>query len=150
MFIGTRAGMVSATMRPPRSCAAVDAESCLVTFSGDRASTVSTFQLSGRRAAMDMSLRRVTSSSLKPSRHPETIASSVVPACCPVAVHSAISSSRVAHRDATGRPSPSECVVDWLVEKPSPPAARLSWSTRTMASTCAGVASLPTASAPIT
>ena len=51
MFIGTCTGMVSATSRPPSSAARSPAESWRGTRSGSRASTVSTFQLSGRLAA---------------------------------------------------------------------------------------------------
>ena len=59
MFMGTSTGMVSATMRPPASAARLEADSWRGTRSGTRASTVSTFQLSGRWAAMDMSDQQV-------------------------------------------------------------------------------------------
>ena len=49
--------------------------------------------------------------------------SSVVPSCSLTARHSASTSSFDAQRDATGWPSPSECVNESVVEKPSPPAS---------------------------
>ena len=65
--------------------------------------------------------------------------------------HSASSSSRSAQREATGWPSPSEWVRDSVVEKPEAAGLdRLVQQLGTIASSCSGVASLPTASAPIT
>ena len=101
----------------------LDASSWRVTRSGTRESTVSTFQLSGRCPATDISVNRSISSSLNWSRQPSTIASSVVPSCSLTAPQSASTSSWLAHRDATGFPSPSECVYESVVEKPSPPAS---------------------------
>ena len=48
MFIGTSVGMVSATIRPPASAARGEAASWCPIASAERASTVRTFQLSGR------------------------------------------------------------------------------------------------------
>ena len=81
---------------------------------------------------------------------PSVTYSSVVPSCSRTAPHSASTSSFDAHRDATGWPSPSEWVNASVVEKPMPPASIDSCSSRTIWSTCSGVASLPTASGPIT
>ena len=76
--------------------------------------------------------------------------SSVVPSCAPVSSLSARSSSGVAQRLATGWPSPSLCDVDCVNEKPSAPASSARPSSARIAAICSGVASLPTASAPIT
>jgi hypothetical protein len=90
------------------------------------------------------------SSSLNWSRQPSTTPSRVVPSWRPTSAHSVSSSSRDAQREATGCPSPSEWVRDSVVDNPSPPASIDVRSRATMASTCSGVASLPTASGPIT
>ena len=82
------------------------------TRSGSFESIVSTFQFSGRRAASVISAMSSTSSGRKPRRQPSVTYSSVVPSCSRTAAHSASTSSRDAHRDATGSPSPSECVND--------------------------------------
>ena len=76
--------------------------------------------------------------------------SSVVPGWSRHTPASATISSRLAARDGTGLPSPSLCVIEVLDEKPRPPAASDSPSTRRIVSTWAGVASLPTASSCIT
>jgi hypothetical protein len=150
MFMGTSTGMVRATMRPPAAAAFEPASSWWATWSGRLESTVSTFQLMGRLAAALMAVSSSTSSSLKYSRQPSTMPSRVVPSCSPTAAHSAMSSSFVAQRDATGWPSPSEWVLESVVENPSPPASMAPCSTWTMASICSGVASLPMASVPMT
>ena len=77
--------------------------------------------------------------------------SSVVPSWSRTAAHSASTSSSVAQRDGTGWPSPSECVNDERgreAEAAGLDATRA--AARSSASSCSGVASLPTASAPIT
>jgi hypothetical protein len=150
MFISTRIGIVRAMALPPRRAAFSHAASCDRYRSGSLASTVSTFQLRGRRAASVMSAMSSTSSSRKPRMHPSVTYSSVVPSWSRTAPQSATTSSFDAQRDATGLPSPSEWVNASVVEKPVPPASIDSCSSRTIASTCPGVASLPTASGPIT
>ena len=150
MFMGTSTGMVRATMRAPAARARVEASSCRVTRSGARLSTVRTFQFRGRRAAADMATSRSISSSLKVFRQPSTMPSSVVPSCSPTAAHRASSSSFPAQRDATGWPSPSEWEEDMVVDRPRPPLAMLSCSTRTMAASCSSVGFSPTASGPMT
>ena len=67
---------MSATTRPPRSAATSPAASCFSCPSGFAAETPSTFQLSGRSAASDMSVIRSMSSSVKPVRQPGMISSS--------------------------------------------------------------------------
>ena len=79
MFIGTSVGMVRATILPPAAAAATEASSWRAVFSGVRESTVSRFQLSGRRAVVVMATIRSISSSLKESRQPLVMYSSVVP-----------------------------------------------------------------------
>ena len=79
MFIGTRVGMVSATMRPPASAARAEASSCREVLSGVRESMVSRFQLSGRCAVVVMATIRSISSSVKVSRQPLVMYSRVVP-----------------------------------------------------------------------
>ena len=150
MFISTRIGIVSAIAFPPRAAAFSHAASCARYRSGSLASTVSTFQLRGRRAASVISAICSTSSSRKPRMQPSVTYSSVVPSCSRIAPHSARTSSFDAHRDATGCPSPSECVNASVVEKPIPPASTDSCSSRTIWSIWSSVASLPTASGPIT
>ncbi len=150
MFIGVRIGMVSATIRPPAVRARSLGTSWRGTRPGTAASMVSTFQLSGRPAAALMSTKRSISSSENWSRHPATIASSWVPSCSPTARERASSSSGRACREATGSPSPSECVDDWVVESPQAPASMASWKRASMASSWAGVGCPPTASAPMT
>ena len=150
MFIGTCTGMVSATSRPPSSCARSPAESWRGTRSGSRASTVSTFQLSGRLAAALTDPSSSISSSENWSRQPCTMPSSVVPAWAPVSALMAMSSSGVAHRLATGWPSPSLCDDDCVNEKPSAPASSDRPSSARISAICSGVASLPIASVPIT
>lgn len=112
MFMGVRIGMVRATIRPPARRASSLGTSWRGTRSGTAASTVRTFQLRGRPAAAVMSTRRSISSSENWSRQPATIASSWVPSCSPTARERARSSSGSACREATGLPSPSECVAD--------------------------------------
>ena len=115
--------MVSAMIRPPSSRARADASSWRGMRSGSRASMVSRFQLIDRFAAAVIWASSSISSSVNLSRQPGTMPSMKVPSCCPTAVHSAISSSLPALRDATGLPSPSEWVFDRVVDKPN--AARL-------------------------
>ena len=79
MFIGTRVGMVRAMIRPPAASAARDASSWRAVLSGVRESTVSRFQLSGRRAVVDMATIRSISSSVNESRQPLVMYSRVVP-----------------------------------------------------------------------
>ena len=79
MFIGTSVGMVSATMRPPASAARAEASSWRAVLSGVRESTVSRFQLRGRRAVVVMATIRSISSSVKVSRQPLVMYSRVVP-----------------------------------------------------------------------
>ncbi len=79
MFMGTRVGMVSATMRPPASAARAEASSCREVLSGVRESMVSRFQLSGRCAVVVMATIRSISSSVKVSRQPLVMYSRVVP-----------------------------------------------------------------------
>ena len=150
MFISTSTGMVSATERPPAAAACSLAASWVRYRSGSAASTVRTFQFSGRRAASVMSAMSSTSSGRKPRRQPSVTYSRVVPSWPRTAPQRASTSSRLAHRDATGSPSPSEWVNDKVVENPSPPASSASWSSGTIAATWASSASWPTASAPIT
>ncbi len=76
--------------------------------------------------------------------------SSVVPGWAPVSSLSATSSSGVAHLLATGSPSPSLCDDDWVKEKPSAPASSARPSSARISAIWSGVASLPTASSPIT
>ena len=133
MFIGTSTGIVSATTRPPSAAARSAADSWRGTRSGTRESTVSTFQLSGRAAAADMRANRSISASENWSRQPSMMPSSVVPSWRSTAAHSASTSASLAHRDATGWPSPSEWVLDSVVEKPSPPASIAVSSSRTIA-----------------
>ena len=123
MFIGTSVGMVKATMRPPALAAADEAESWCSMRSAERASTVSTFQLRGRRAVTLMVVMRSTSSGLKESRHPLVMYSSVVPSCAATSSQKASISRRSAWRELIGRPSPSEWVRDCEDEKPRPPAS---------------------------
>ena len=112
MFIGTRTGIVSAT----HPAAALAARSPTPTAGAApararAASTVSTFQLSGRLARRPTCATSSSiSSSVNRSRQPSMMPSSVVPSCSPTASHSASSSSRSAQREATGWPSPSEWV----------------------------------------
>ena len=56
----------------------------------------------------------------------------------------------LAQRDATGFPSPSECVYESVVENPSPPASIALCSSATISAISASVASRSTASLPIT
>ena len=56
----------------------------------------------------------------------------------------------MAQRVATGLPSPSECVDESVVEKPSPPASSALAELGAISAICSGVASLPIASSPIT
>ncbi len=142
--------MVSATIRPPAARARADADSWRGTRSGTEASMVSTFQLTARPAAADMSTSRSISSSANLSRQPATIASICVPGCSPTARQSATSSFRSAWREATGRPSPSEWVEDWVVESPHAPSAIDCLSSATIAANCSGVARPPMASGPMT
>ena len=79
MFMPTIVGIVSATTRPPISAARSDARSWCGMRSGSRASTLSTFQFSGRCATRDICAMRSISSSLKPLRQPSVMYSSVVP-----------------------------------------------------------------------
>ena len=79
MFMPTIVGIVSATTRPPISAARSDASNWCGMRSGSRASTLSTFQFSGRRAVYDICAKRSISSSLKPFRQPSVMYSSVVP-----------------------------------------------------------------------
>ena len=150
MFIGTRTGIVSATIRAPLAAARVEASSCRGTRSTTEASTVRTFQFSGRPAAALIAISRSISSSAKRSRHPSTIASSCVPSCSPVAAHSASNSSLLAHLDATGCLSPSVCVRESVVENPTPPESRERCNSATMAAISSAVAARPIASSPIT
>ena len=150
MFIGTSVGMVSATTRPPSSRARVDACICRGIRSGTVASMVRTFQLIGRPATALICASSSISSSSNLSRQPDTMPSRNVPSCSPTALHSASSSSLLAQREATGLPSPSECVCDSVVEKPSAPASSDSCRTRTISAICSALASLPIASAPMT
>lgn len=150
MFMGTCTGMVRATTLPPPASARLPASSWCQGWSGRLESTVSTFQLIGRRAAADMATSRSISSSENSSRQPSTMPSSVVPSWRPTSVHRAMSSSLLAHRDATGLPSPSLWVRESVVEKPRPPAS-IDWrSSSTMAAISSAVASRPTDSAPMT
>lgn len=150
MFMGVRIGMVSATIRPPALRARSLGISWRGTRSGTAASMVRTFQFRGRPAAALISTNRSISSSLNWSRHPATIASIWVPSCSATARLSASSSSGRACREATGCPSPSECVEDCVVEKPQAPASIASWNRASICSSCSGVGCPPTASAPIT
>ena len=111
---------------------------------------VSTFQLSGRRAALDMATIKSSSSSVKPCMQPSVTYSRVVPSCSATTEHSATTSSLLAKREATGAPSPSLWVYDSEVEKPKPPARMPSANTARIASSWPGSASLPVASAPMT
>jgi hypothetical protein len=61
-----------------------------------------------------------------------------------------MTSSWLAQRDATGLPSPSECVCERVVENPSPPASIAVWSSATIFATSSSVASRSTASVPMT
>ena len=70
-------GKVSATTRAPRAAARVPASSCFSCM--PPGVTPSTFQLSGRSAAIDIEVMRSTSSSVKPLRQPAMISSSCVP-----------------------------------------------------------------------
>ena len=80
MFIGTNTGIVSATTRPPSSCARVDARSWRSTLLGTRRrSTVSTFQLSGRRAGAAHPGEQLDLVVAEPARQPSTMASSACP-----------------------------------------------------------------------
>jgi len=150
MFIGVRIGMVSATIRPPAARARSDASSWRGTRAGTAASMVSTFQLTARPAAAVMSTSSSISSSANRSRQPVTMASIWVPGCSPTARQSASSSDRSAWREATGLPSPSEWVVDRVVDRPQPPSAMDCFSSATMVSSWSGVGCPPTASGPIT
>ena len=123
MFIGTSVGMVSATIRPPAAAAAEEADSWCSMRSAARASTVRTFQLSGRCAVTLMAVMRSISSSLKESRHPLVMYSSVVPSCAATSSQKASISRRSAWKELTSRPSPSLCVRDCDEENPRPPAA---------------------------
>ena len=79
MFMGTRVGMVRATILPPAAAAVEEASSWRLVLSGVRESTVNKFQLSGRRAVVVMETIRSISSSEKVSRQPLVMYSSVVP-----------------------------------------------------------------------
>ena len=150
MFISTSTGIVSAIAVPPRSRACSHAAIWSWYRCGSRESIVSTFQLRARRPASVISAISSTSASVKPRRQPSVTYSSVVPSCAETALQSASTSSFDAQREATGWPSPSECVNDSVVEKPIPPCAIESCSSPTMVSSCSRVASLPMLSAPIT
>ncbi len=71
--------MVRATICPPAAAAADEADSWCSIRSAERASTVRTFQLSGRRAVTLMVVMRSTSSGVNESRHPLVMYSRVVP-----------------------------------------------------------------------
>ena len=150
MFMGTRVGMVSATMRPPASAALDDASSWRAVLSGVRESMVSRFQLSGRRAVVVMSTIRSISVSVKVSRQPLVMYSSVVPGWSRTTSQKASISRRSALRDEMGLPSPSEWVRDWEDEKPSPPASMDSASRRDISAISSSVATSPPRSAPMT
>ena len=135
MFIGTCTGMVSGTTNPPSSTARSLARICRGTRSGTRESTVSTFQFIGRFAAALIRPKSSISSSANMSRHPGTIPSSVVPSWRPVSSHSAISSSGVAQRLATGSPSPSLWEVLFVNENPIAPASMAAASSARIAAT---------------
>ncbi len=96
MFIPTRIGIVSATIRPPSSVARSAAASWCSTPAGLVESIVSTFQLSGRCAAADIRANRSTSSSENPLRQPSVMASTVVPGWCATSSHNASTSSGAA------------------------------------------------------
>ena len=131
MFIGTITGIVSATSRPPASAAMVDGLELPrdpLRVPASRRSARSSSAGAGRPT--DIWVKSSISSSLNLSRQPSTIASSVVPSWSRTAPHSASTSSWLAHRDATGFPSPSEWVYESVVEKPSPPASIDSSSSR--------------------
>ena len=96
MFIGTSVGMVRATICPPASAAADEADSWCSILSADRASTVRTFQLRGRRAVTLMAVMSSTSSGVKLSRHPLVMYSSVVPSCAATSSQKASISRRSA------------------------------------------------------
>jgi len=139
---------VRASTRPPRSAAYVPVRSLSHAYSARAADGASTFQLSGRSAATDIADISARWSSVKGPT--VGMNSSVVPGCSRATPASAISSSGVAQREGTGLPSPSLCVVACEDEKPIPPAASDSPSSRHIASSCSAVAALPTASSPIT
>ena len=96
MFMGTKVGMVSATICPPAAAAADDAASWCSMRSAERASTVRTFQLRGRRAVVLMVVMRSTSSSLKASRQPLVMYSRVVPSWAATSAQNANISRRSA------------------------------------------------------
>ncbi len=96
MFIGTSVGMVRATMRPPASAAADEAESWCSIRWAERASTVSTFQLRGRWAVTLMAVMRSISSGLNESRQPLVMYSRVVPSWAPTSSQKASISRRSA------------------------------------------------------
>ncbi|CAM5263276.1 hypothetical protein STANM309S_06326 [Streptomyces tanashiensis] len=150
MFMGVRIGIVRATIRPPDLRARSEAVSWRGTRSGTAASMVRTFQLRGRPAAAVISTNSSISSSENWSRHPARMASICVPSCSPTAFDRAISSAGRACREATGAPSPSEWVEDWVVESPQAPASMASFSRATICASCSDVGCPPTASAPIT
>ena len=109
-----------------------------------------TFQLMGRCARRLIWIMRSISSSVNPLRQPSVTHSSVVPSCPLTTSASSSTSSRDAHREGTGSPSPSEWVKLCVVENPNPPASIAALSSRFICPSCSGVASLPTESAPIT
>ena len=140
---------MSATTRPPSSLARAAACNWRGTRSGSRESTVSTFQFIGLFAAALILASRSISSSENVSRQPGTIPSRVVPGYFPVSSQSAMSSSCVAQRLATGSPSPSECDVELVKENPSAPASIAFANSARMPTICSASAGFPTASSPI-
>ena len=140
MFMPTIVGIVSATTRPPISDGAIGRAQLVRDASGSRASTLSTFQFSGRsrdarhlRHALDLFVAEAVEAAVgdELERRPRVVAHHL-------AQREHLVELRV---DATARaaPSPSLCVYACDDENPRPPAAIDSASSVVIASSCSGV-----------